>query len=87
MQKEDTELITSTINAISKLSEQSDETLNEITDNASDNFITGAALMIGGAMLTPVCTALGAGVMEFGYGYTIGSTVVGGLASWAKILK
>ena len=87
MQKEDAELITNTIDCISNLSNQSDEALDNVVDKAHDNTLLGAAMMIGGAILTPFCPPLGIGVAEFGYGFTIGSTVIGGLAVGAKVVK
>ena len=87
MQKEDTEIIINTIGCISNLSNQSDEDLDNVVDKCHGHTLLGAAMMIGGAIITPFCPPLGISVAEFGYGYTIGSTVIGGLAVGAKVVK
>lgn len=80
-------LIKDTVDCISELTKESDETLNKMADKAGNHLSLGFAMMAGGAALTPICPIVGPAIIEFGYGYSVGSTMVGGLASCAKFVK
>ena len=87
MEEEDIKLVKTVVDTVTTLAKVDEQTLDKTIEKLQDQTLIGGAMMVGGAILTPICPAVGPGLVAFGYGYTVGSTFMGGTVASAKFIK
>ena len=87
MEEEDIKLVKTVVDTVTTLAKVDEQTLDKTIEKAQDQTMIGAAMMVGGAILTPICPVVGPSLAAFGYGYAAGNYLAGGAAAGAKFIK